>query len=849
MGAHVLASGSVEIYAPPSRFVTMMTGTLHFGHHVLRGCVSSARLVSGMSAKRFRVAFSFAGEKRDFIGRIAGILSNYFGEGAILYDKYLQAEFSRSDLAFYLPVLYEKETDLVVAVFCPDYEIKEWCGLEWNAIFGLLKSRNIDEVMLTRFGRVEGKGLHGLAGYTDLDDLTPDQAAALILERLALNEGKPKGHYKIVSSDRSDRQRTSIPNNLPRLQFFFGREADLEKIAVAIAPEARGWGALIDGPGGIGKTSLAIRAAELTPAGRFKRIIFLSSKERELTSDGQRSLGSFVLPGYLDMLNTIVRELGQKDIEKSGEKDRSVLVLRALREAEVLLILDNLETLPETDRDLLFAFLNHLPRGCSAIVTSRRRADVSAVVVRLDKLEWRAARDLMAGLAKYNERLGHASEKDQHSLYEETGGNPLLIRWVAGQLGLGRCRTISEALAFLNGAPAGNNPLEFIFGDLLDTFTANETKVLAALTHFTAPIAVRFIAELAGLNESAAGGALSDLSNRALVVANQEETAFTQVPMVADFLRRKRPEVVAETGSRLEERAFALIVENGYNRYDRFSALDAAWSNVAPALTLFVAGPNPRLQTVCDALDDFLDFTGRWDEQLSLSQQAEAKAVTSRDYEAAGLRAYDAGWVYYLREQADMVLACAERAAAHWENSPQTGAHHRARAASLRGMGHQLKEDYPAAIAAYRAALDLWRTLSPESDNVAAALNDLADAERLCGDLTAAERNLGEALRVAYRISDSEGVALYTGNLADLALDREDWPDAAALARQALTSSEKVGRQELIGLDCRRLAQALVRQGMAAEALSYAQRAVLIFTRLSSPHLEAARATLRECER
>jgi hypothetical protein len=66
-----------------------------------------------------------------------------------------------------------KKADLVVAVFCSDYEGKEWCGLEWNAIFSLLKKRKGGEVMLTRFERVEGKGLHGLTGYTDLDDLIP----------------------------------------------------------------------------------------------------------------------------------------------------------------------------------------------------------------------------------------------------------------------------------------------------------------------------------------------------------------------------------------------------------------------------------------------------------------------------------------------------------------------------------------------------------------------------------------------------------------------------------------------------------------------------------------------------
>ena len=55
--------------------------------------------------------------------------------------------------------------------------------------------------------------------------------------------------------------RTSIPHNLPSLQPFFGREDELRKIADALDPESRTWGALIDGPGGMGKTSLAVRAA------------------------------------------------------------------------------------------------------------------------------------------------------------------------------------------------------------------------------------------------------------------------------------------------------------------------------------------------------------------------------------------------------------------------------------------------------------------------------------------------------------------------------------------------------------------------------------------------------------
>src|SRR5262249_688737 len=143
---------------------------------------------------------------------------------------------------------------------CQDYSQKEWTGLEWDAIFDLLKKRKEDEVMLYRFNRAEVDGLYSDAGFIDLDHKTPEQAATSILERLALNEGKPKDLY-IKPTPTGTIPKTSIPNNLPRLQPFFGREKELAAIREALDPESRTWGALIDGPGGMGKTSLAVRAA------------------------------------------------------------------------------------------------------------------------------------------------------------------------------------------------------------------------------------------------------------------------------------------------------------------------------------------------------------------------------------------------------------------------------------------------------------------------------------------------------------------------------------------------------------------------------------------------------------
>lgn len=1058
--------------------------------------------------KRFRIAFSFAGEKyRDFVEQVAAILARRFDREHILYDRYHRAEFSRGDLAFYLPDLYEKEAELVVAVFCPNYEKKEWCGLEWNAIFGLLKRRTADEVMLTRFENAEGKGLRGLAGYIDLDNLTPEQAASLILERLALNEGKSKDYYsnlpitdpqhweklrfesqtfdhltnaqywyslspkaveeflarervkiqedfllgltpieqfrrfKFVAKNdetcngaylcfaespsdtimgattrcyhwkglnrsngfsddlesrkgllqqfeatlaflkrtlRLERQITnegrsevleipvdvleeavanalvhreyksrnesiiisvfddrievispgllpppldlseinnistshprnpqiarifylsgyveragsgiermksslavrglpppsfeqtsdgcfklilkrprregalssSIPNNLPRLQPFFGREAELAHIREALDPENRTWGALIDGPGGMGKTSLAVRAAyDCTPE-QFKRIIFVSVKNREMDDDGVRELGVFVLPGFLEMLNELARELGRADITKAPEDERIGLLLAALRGEQALLILDNLESLPRSDRDRLFTFVKRLPQGCKAILTSRRRIGSGSEELVLRKLSQEAALETLADLARRNPLLDRADEAERIALYEQTAGNPLLLRWVAGQLGRGSCRSINDALRFLRSCPSDNDPLEFIFGDLVNEFTEAEANVLCALTYFTLPAKVEHIATVAGGDDESTETALRTLANRSLVIPDTEEIAFVLVPLIADSLRRRKPEVIAKTADRLEERAYELVVKNGYAKYDNFPLLDAAWPTVAAALPRFLAGPNDRLQIVCDALNNFLDFTGRWDEWLALSRDAETKAVLVRDCRIAGWRAYDAGRVYYRRGQSVEVLACSNRAEVHWRDV-QAGASERTIAIRLRGIGHQLAKNYTAAIAALREAVELNRTLSYESDDVAIDLNSLAQVELISGDLDAAERDFREALRIALAVNSREAVASITGNLADVALARKDWTSAEALAREALPSAERIGRMELIAGNCRRLAQALARQGRETEALPHARRAVEIYAALRSPHIEEARKTLAECE-
>ena len=656
--------------------------------------------------------------------------------------------------------------------------------------------------------------------------------------------------YQTPSSTSSVTNHQAPNSTLPQQPYFFGREKEIKIIADAISPESRTWGALIDGPGGIGKTALAIKAAHDAPAELFERKIFITAKVRELTAEGEAKLTDFTRPTYLAMLDELGKELGADGLEKLAPDERPNELRLALSGKKALIVFDNLETLPEDERTRLFQFLSRLPEGNKAIVTSRRRTDVDARIVRLDRLARDEALQLIAELAAKYPRLARASQKEREDLYEITQGNPLFIRWIAGQLGRegSQLRTISEAVAFIDKAPKNNDPLEYIFGDLLETFTTDETKVLAALTHFILPAKVKWIADMAELKERQAETALEDLTDRSILISNIESRTFYLPPLTAKFIKTRRPEAVTQTGDALTDRAYALAQQyGGGTNYEGFRTLDAEWDFVSAALPRLLTGDNRRLQTVCDQLTFFLDFTGRWDEGISLHVQGEARALAADDKENAGWRAKEAAWIYQLRNQPAEVLACAARAAEHWQNSTPDN---KAIAIRFRGLGHRLNKDYPAAIAALRESLEIHRSISPESDDVTTDLNSLANAEIANGDYNAAERDIREALRIAKIIKNDERIAIYTGNLATLTLNREQWAEAESLAREARALAEKVGRQELIASDCHRLARALLKQNKnLEEALSMSRRAVEIHTHLRHPDLLSAQETLAEIEK
>ncbi len=643
-------------------------------------------------------------------------------------------------------------------------------------------------------------------------------------------------------TDRKPGPSVARPHNLPRLPWFFGRTTELEQVAEALDLDVRGWGALIDGPGGMGKTALAIRSAELA-APRFERVIFISAKARELDPEGVRPIEHFVLPAFGAMVRELGAEFGiGEQIDRAPDGERVTLVNRALRDHSVLIVFDNLESLSETDRVAVYTFLDRLPRSSKAIVTSRRRSDVGARTLRLERLDDSAAQALVNALAEDRPALRQSSAGDRARLVQETGANPLLLRWVAGQIGRGRCHTVPDALALLREAPADNDPLEFIFGDLALSFTPIEAGVLGALSHFTAPVELRHVVELSGTNRAATQMALENLAFRALVNSDAESRRFLLAPLVGDWLRRARFEVVRETGDRLTGRAYALLVENGGDQHDRFPIIESEWPIIDAALPEFLTGDNARLQTICDSLRHFLYYSGRWALDRTLSTAAERRATVSGDFENAGWRAFDLGFAWHLLGDGQSVLACADRASEYWRHG-----RHQSFVDELRADGYDDLGDYGASLAHSRAALAADILRDPQSENTVHGIANVAAAERRVGNLEGARRDAIRALEMCRRLGYSQLLSAPLQTLADVAQAEGELQDALQFAREGLASAEAVGNRGAIGMSLTSVASVLCMLGRHSEGLPLAQRAVDTLMPLQGPDLLEAQRILKLC--
>lgn len=137
--------------------------------------------------RRFAIALSFPGERRELVDGVARALGAALGQHRVFYDRFHQAELSRPKLDLLLQSIYRDESDLVVVFICGEYDRKEWCGVEWEAIRDLMKqkSRPAEDVMFLRLDSGPVEGMLSTCGFLDISRKSAREIADAILRRLS----------------------------------------------------------------------------------------------------------------------------------------------------------------------------------------------------------------------------------------------------------------------------------------------------------------------------------------------------------------------------------------------------------------------------------------------------------------------------------------------------------------------------------------------------------------------------------------------------------------------------------------------------------------------------------------
>jgi len=324
----------------------------------------------------------------------------------------------------------------------------------------------------------------------------------------------------------------------PEYEQFVFREVPCELVEKGLRDRRTAVTSVI-GIGGVGKTALATWAA-LRALDRedFAFIASTTAKDRELTSHGIYALEP-ALTSFESLLDTILDVLGFPEVKaaQTDEKEREVRGL--LDNANGLLYVDNLETV---DDPRIVTFLDSLPIGTKALVTSRRtNVRVSVYPVDLGALT-DAEVFLFIDSLKVRPELAYIAElaeQERVQVGQACDGIPLAIRWsLASSRSAGEAVSAAEQLTGIGRH--GEELLEFCFRRVFDSLESAERAVLRVLSLFQRPIPTEAVLAGSGLQMYSLRDALDSLIDDALVQrlfdADRNDYTYTLLPVTRAFV-------------------------------------------------------------------------------------------------------------------------------------------------------------------------------------------------------------------------------------------------------------------------------------------------------------------------
>lgn len=445
------------------------------------------------------------------------------------------------------------------------------------------------------------------------------------------------------------------PHNLPLpLPALIGRERELAQIAERLADNECRLLNLV-GPGGIGKTTLALAAAQ-AQLGAFL--------------DGVWFVPLAAVTNTEQLLGAIAETLAVKPNE---EQERTAQLLEHLRGKTMLLVLDNFEQLTGAQE-----FLSELLRSAphvKLVLTSRVALELRAEwQVRVEGLTYpsdespvQTVREFQA-VRLFMERARRVSAGFAPNAQEELQiaricrllwGSPLGIELAAGWTDAWSCRAIADEietnLDFLatdaQDVPARHHSLRRVFEQSWAHLNENERMTLCKLAVFQLPFRRHTAQQVAGVTVYQLAG----LAHKSFLIPDSEER-YALHPLLKQFLTEKL-DAQSEVQHELRDRHAAYFAEwvTGWNRRlkqfgQEYSVTEmrGTYVELAAALQWAAARRNGRVMArMGTELYNFMAAVGRYEEGIALfgraAQTLQAHGELTREETSVLARQYGFG--------------------------------------------------------------------------------------------------------------------------------------------------------------------------------------------------------------
>lgn len=136
---------------------------------------------------QYDVAFSFAGEQRNYVEKVKESLKEYYI--SVFYDNDNNVDLWGKNLYRYLDDLYSKKARYCVVFISKEYAKRPWTIHESQSVqerqFLQYDSKEFQEYILpVRFDDTQIPGIRGTTGYLDAAKLTPQQLAQAIAQKV-----------------------------------------------------------------------------------------------------------------------------------------------------------------------------------------------------------------------------------------------------------------------------------------------------------------------------------------------------------------------------------------------------------------------------------------------------------------------------------------------------------------------------------------------------------------------------------------------------------------------------------------------------------------------------------------